>query len=779
MQKLYNVFVPKNLFIAIVLLCTDKCQKMCSIKNLSVLIVQAIKLWIHRPQSVTVQLNETIFFFLQFFQLNLMYVHIAETYEMLQSNRNSRIQSFYVWIRLEWLHLKERFRHNPTAISKNDFVNKPSCDSYCNLMCLKKCLICIAIGFILTILIFFLFLLYINTFLIDNDLMINVSPIIGQVALSAAQRHVTSMMIAGNVDEKGPLVLVGMGSLKAGTTYFNDLLVSMNDYGPYYRPDLINFEESINKVENTFWWSFDSIVNIKSNYNGLQHGNANGDANTNGKNGNVNSDSKKDVMSKDILKSIRGANGIMFIESWLDGELHYWDWCSKIFSVPFVETVGKYTQPRLRRKGQFLSKENIDENRRKSMTCDYDDYLKRYWYWGGDMELININSNLHDVGKINNNNIYNNKSNLHYSLMHNKSDLSRIVLTEKTPAYMQSPESGMVLMYYATVKPIKFYIIVRDPIQRVLSNYYYTCITWDNTPHTKDRFGSKTDLKSVKNTKNAINTCNNNQESVSNMKQHLKNLEIDNIYYSTMFNKLNDYKSLMYYNNTINNDFDKTIIENFINGFYQFNSIQEKNNKFSVSCYYPQIRILYEFFYWNLKQQSSKYNIYSDNNNKKFDFSKTLKIFSYEQLEKNASNIVWKLKCWLAQESNSQFKSNHNKLSCNNQYRNIPKHFTPMRDNHISITSLTKHDQDKLTSTSEKQTQTQTTNGDNENENENDENVNQANLNLRDYILQNDIKLLQQMEQLFKGCNTKLYQFLQHNKDVMLDDSDGVKLWDY
>ena len=663
-----------------------------------------------------------------------------------------------------------------------------------------------------------------RTYFSYYDAQLTITSLYGRLCLSSAQHHILDHIysyqqpwaLAANVDNinvninynnhefEPPLVLVGLGSLEGEQSYFTELLVSSNDYG-IFTPDLFNFDRFIwaNNISssNTFWWSFDNINKFNKHT-----------TNTNNRNKDTNFDALYLQVSSyinDKKLKILGPKG--------GNQLNYWNWCAKINRIPFMSNlrslndyaVEHYNNDKYH--DQITNSNynhNYNYNKQRTESCDYGDYVASLWSNVGSYNYSGV-SNHEDDSNSNLKSNSNAKETTQYQMTHPKSRLTRIILTEKTPVYMASAESGMLLMYYSTIKPIKFYVILREPIQQVFSSYHYQCLMKQqrlllNSHSNKDYNYNDQDKME----------CNKLKIS-EKIGEDLKLLKYNNYHFNVMFKLLNKrFLSIINQQKNTNNIlfdikfniFDKSVIENHIDGFYSsrlnsyafwrfFGDHEQNKNKnnhdqystIAMSCYYPQLRMLFEFYkrYWyeNQKQKQAnfeksqqeedvnfnfkpnskaalnhmfKHNFYINS----FDFGDVLKIFTYEQLQGNSSVVIWKLKCWLVKESNKYFDNSINEyvtLECKDQYRDIPKSLRPrrtklhrFRDNEFIDKKILEFEQN-------------------------------ININYNDINDENYVKITRKLKQLYQGCNWHLHQFLKENINVLLDKTQfqesNFKLW--
>ena len=248
-------------------------------------------------------------------------------------------------------------------------------------------------------------------------------------------------------------------------------------------------------------------------------------------------------------------------------ELHYWDDCIITQYVPStIQKLNEYIniieQKRLKNKDQ--------------MHCDFNQYL---------------------------------------ALFHrNTTNVSNVILSEKTPSYFRYYHSCYSLSFYAHLYDISFYVFLRNPIKRVWSMYWMYAKTHKQSldpNHIKD---------------------------IQLMSNKIQN-DIDTLQHDyPLFNRLLSMMNIKHDTNN-NHDIDEMeIVQLYIKAVY------DPYSKFDIpflmiSCYYPQLLMwMYTFNHiipkdWNL------------NTNKRIQ--NRLKVLQSEIMLQDPKNTMKEFVCWM------------------------------------------------------------------------------------------------------------------------------------
>ena len=505
--------------------------------------------------------------------------------------------------------------------------------------------------------------------------------LVSSILMGISENHITDVNFQieqlqfEHVYQQYPVSLIGIGAMKSGSTFFIDAITASN---PYLNTSKIVRDRNLNgqklhRFDKSYFTSFDYF----------DHSLYNRDMKTVIDQIDIN-------MNQDTINRVAFPLKLKFLQGF-DSEMHFYTWCavSDNFLVRFlIENISH-------RKGK-----SFEQRLKKCKHCEWNSYISLFNYSNVNFShyvRLDRVPKFADTPK--------NKGILDNAIRYEKKST---ILTEKTPNYIREPHSLMLLIYYASIKPLKFYLLLRNPIDRTYSHYLYHCST--------QKWGY----------------CNNNTKIFEIMEKDYKNLKHDNIYFYQMFKLINSDNFKDNYNKNKNIEFDeinRNLMKLFINGIYSYNSIIAEKNIFTAqSCYFPQLMIFYRFY--------SKYHIESGNKKRNYyNYNKTignmLKVFTFDQIRTNISDVIWELKCWLI--NGIHINDINYSLECRNQYKKMSKD----RQNYPRRGKL-------ATFTSKKETM--------------------------------PINLKTQLTEMFYGCNKMLVNFVEQNPTILLLDKHQTQL---
>ena len=239
---------------------------------------------------------------------------------------------------------------------------------------------------------------------------------------------------------------------------------------------------------------------------------------------------------------------------------------------------------------------------------------------------------------------------------------NKIVLIEKSPTYIKEPHTAMLLGHYSNIAPIKIYISLRNPVHRLWSHYWYICYNNDENVN-----------------------CNKG-DIVQQIENDIASLGVHYPDWYKMMRKIEKSDKNM--------DDDEYILELYAKGFYSMNNLMKNRDAIITSCYFPQIKM------WTKNMDWMK----NDN----------LKIFEYEDMVLNISNIIYQIRRWINKDSD--------------YYAQIPI------------------DRDKILRRERK--------------------LKYIDQSRNKEIIPESLKIT--LQQLFKGCNDRLRKFIMQNDQLLL-----------
>ena len=212
-----------------------------------------------------------------------------------------------------------------------------------------------------------------------------------------------------------------------------------------------------------------------------------------------------------------------------------------------------------------------------------------------------------------------------------------IVLIDKDSSYFDNYHVSFLLTNYAKFKyiPLRFYVLWRDPIQRIWSQYWATCREYKDISSTSS-------------------SCQyNNTEMNLIIQQDIDKFPVINPDYYQILTILNE-----------THDIDQIDTDSILNimsyASYRFGQTQNNViinffdkmafNPFMKSCYFNQL-----FMWYSMYNQSEFYHI--------------LKIIPSEYMYDNPRDIQWRLKCWGYFGGDYDLDDNKDKCKQNGEYK--------------------------------------------------------------------------------------------------------------
>ena len=176
---------------------------------------------------------------------------------------------------------------------------------------------------------------------------------------------------------------------------------------------------------------------------------------------------------------------------------------------------------------------------------------------------------------------------------------NNLVLVEKSANYLREPHSAMLLGYYSHLlaDKVRVYVSLRNPVQRTWSHLFYSCF---------NRMHSDSDKE---------------QCSASQIAQKLEN-DMD-----MMSRNYPDWHRMLGMMRDEHVD-DEMVVDLFQKGFYSLKNLIDNDDAIITSCYEPQIRM------WNKHLKHG-----------------ALKIFQFEEMNRNISGVIHRLRTWIRPEN--------------------------------------------------------------------------------------------------------------------------------
>ena len=155
---------------------------------------------------------------------------------------------------------------------------------------------------------------------------------------------------------------------------------------------------------------------------------------------------------------------------------------------------------------------------------------------------------------------------------------------------MREPHTAKLVGFYSEIAPIRVYVSLREPVDRMRSHYFYCCFSRERFMHfqcDRDRIVERI------------------EGDIDGLKRRYP-----------------EWHKMMELMDGENGE--DLILYFYEKGFYSMNNLIANNDALITSCYFPQLKM------WANSMPSD-----------------TTKVFHYEQMTANISDVIYRIRTWI------------------------------------------------------------------------------------------------------------------------------------
>ena len=236
-----------------------------------------------------------------------------------------------------------------------------------------------------------------------------------------------------------------------------------------------------------------------------------------------------------------------------------------------------------------------------------------------------------------------------------------VLLSEKTPNYMSQPHSSMLLATYAQLVDTKMYVIVRDPMARLWSHYFFSCRSAAAAAGGGDGDGDGEGLDYcsrqavMARMTREIEAYDSGSDQMGKVTALVRGVVGVGVGAGVGVDGVQDGSAK--WQKMLRKEYVRQFYRMFISRMLMFGG-QDDDPKVFKSCYYPHLLLFYHYLV------SDRFTA-AASGVEEVSVAGKFKIIQQEWFSQDASKVLWKFKCWaLAPSSRSRSRSRKNDDEC-------------------------------------------------------------------------------------------------------------------